>query len=230
MGGAGKSALAAVACWDRRVLSRFRDGVTWLDAGGSRDPVALQGDLARRLGMPSAEASFTEAGQGRDVLSAALSRRRLLIVVDNVRDRHPVDALIGLGPGCPVLFTTRRRDLAVVFGAAEIEVDELAQEQALCLLGQWTGQPDREQAGEAAVRLCARLGNLPLAITVAGAMVARGHTLANVAALIEQDLELAQADLDPKYRYATRKCRSEARSPDGERAFLIVCPWFVRGF
>jgi len=202
IGGAGKSTLAAGACGDRRVRRRFRDGMTWLEAGAGRDPVALLGDLARRLGLPESRSGFTTVVQGRDEIAAVLRNKRMLVVVDNVWERGPLDALVGLAPGWTVLFTTRLPELAVTFGAIQIRVDELTQGQALELLGRWTGQAPA-QLPAAARTLCTRVGNLALGVAMAGAMVAQGRSFADVAALIEHDLSRVNADLDPEYPYRT---------------------------
>ena len=49
-GGAGKSALAALACLDRRVRRHYRDGIAWLEASPGQDPVELLATLAHRPG------------------------------------------------------------------------------------------------------------------------------------------------------------------------------------
>ena len=82
IGGAGKSTLAAGACLDRRVRRRFRDGVTWLEAGPGQDPVALLGDVAGAVGLPDSESGFTTVAQGRDKIAAVLAGRRVLVAVE----------------------------------------------------------------------------------------------------------------------------------------------------
>ena len=202
IGGAGKSTLAAAGCGDRRVRRRFHDGMTWLEAGAGQDPVALLGDLARRLGLPESRSGFTTVVQGRDEIAAVLRDKRMLVVVDNVWERSPLDALVGLAPSWTVLFTTRLPELAVTFGAVQIRVDELTQTQALELLGRWTGQVPIQLPASART-LCARVGNLALGVAMAGAMVAQGRSFADVAALIEHDMIRVNADLDPEYPYRT---------------------------
>ena len=199
IGGAGKSTLAAGACGDRRVRRRFRDGMTWLESGQGQDPVALLGDLARRLGLPESESGFTTVAQARDEIAAVLRGKRMLVAVDNVWERGPLDALTGLPPGCTVMFTTRLPESASTVGATEIAVDELTQAQALELLGRWTGQTPAELPADARA-LCTRAGNLALGVAMAGAMVARGRSFTGVLALIEQNLTRVHADLDPKYQ------------------------------
>ena len=213
MGGAGKSTLAAGACGDRRVRRRFRDGVTWLEADPGQDPVTLLGDLARRLGLPESESGFTTVAQGRDKIAAVLRGKRMLVAVDNVWERGPLDALAGLAPGCTVMFTTRRPELATTFGATQITVDELTQGQALELLGRWTGRAPAELP-PAARALCTRVGNLALGVAMAGAMVARGRSFTDVVALIEQDLTRVHAELDPAYQYRNLLAAIEAGISD----------------
>jgi len=215
MGGTGKSTLAASACDDRRVRRRFRDGEkTWLklEAGPGQDPVALLGDLARRL-EPGSESGFTTVAQGRDKIAAALRGKRMLIAVDNVWERGPLDALVGLAPGCLVMFTTRLPELAITFGATPIPVDELTQGQALDLLGRWTGQAPAELPAGARA-LCTRVGNLALGVAMAGAMIARGRSFTDVAALIEQDLTRVHADFNPEYQYRNLLAAIEAGISD----------------
>ena len=212
-GGAGKSTLAAGACGDRQVRRRFPDGVTWLEAGAGQDPVGLLGVLARRLGLPDSDSGFTTVGEGRDTIAAALRGKRLLIGLDNVWDRGPLDALVGLAPGCAVVFTTRLPDLADTFGAAQVAVEELTRGQALELLGRWVGQVPAELPPDAQV-LCARVGNLALGVTMVGAMASRGRSFADVLALIEQDLARVRADLDPSYPYPDLLAAIEAGISD----------------
>jgi WD40 repeat protein len=209
IGGAGKSTLAAQVAGDGRVQKRFRDGVTWLEAGSGRDPVSLLADLGRRLGLPDSTLGFTTLTEGRDRLAASLRERRILIVVDNVWGRGPLDAVTGLAPMCTVLFTTRLPEIATTFGAFQIRVDELTQGQALSLLGQWTGPGARATSPDAR-KLCARVGNLALGVAMVGAMVAQGRSIDDVLALVEEDLARVRADMDPEYPYSTLFAAIEA--------------------
>lgn len=209
MGGAGKSILAAHVCHDSRIQERFRDGVTWLEAGSGRDPVSLLADLGRRLGLPETTLGFTTLSHGRDRLAAALRERHVLVVLDNVWERDPLDAVTGLAPTCTVLFTTRLPETATTFAAAQIRVDELTPEQAIALLEQWTG-PGAARTLPDARRLCARVGNLALGVAMAGAMVAQGRSIGDVLALIDDDLARVRADMDPQYPYRTLFAAIEA--------------------
>ena len=230
IGGTGKSTLAAEASLDRRVRRWFRDGVTWLETVRGQDPVTLLGNLCRRLGLDASESAFTTVEQGRDKLAMVLAGKRMLIVVDNVWERGLLDALTGLAPDYTMLFTTRLPDLADTFGATQIPVDELT-EQALELLGLWTGQ-DQAELPDAARAVCARVGKLALGVAMAGVM-ARSRSFTDVLALIEQDLARVHADLDPEYQYQNLRAAIEAGISDltatAQRQYVQLAAFAGRG-
>ncbi|WP_165634737.1 NB-ARC domain-containing protein [Thermostaphylospora chromogena] len=218
MGGVGKSTLAAglwriqrrtpAEVWRVwRLRRRFRHGVTWLDVNPGQDPVVLLADLARRLGVE--ETGFTTVKAGRDVLAAALRRRRVLMVVDNVWEPAPVQALLGLGPRCGLVFTTREKHIATTVGAISVEVDALSETQALELLSLWSGRRVSQLPAEAR-QVCARVGNLALGVAMAGAMAAQDRSFADVLALLDHGLDRVRADLDPEYPYRSLLAAIEA--------------------
>jgi hypothetical protein len=194
VGGAGKSTLAAQACATRPVQRAFRDGIAWLEAGPGKQPVVLLADLADRLELPRSATGFGTDEQGRDQLTAALRGRRLVIVVDDVRESDQVEALVGLSPRCTVLFTTRLDKLAHATKAKEVAVGELTPDQALELLGRWTDQdPDALPSG--ARDVCAQAGSLALGVALAGGMAAEDMPFAKVlAAIKERSAERADPD------------------------------------
>ena len=243
IGGVGKSTLAAAACRLRRVRRRFRDGITWVEYGPGQDPLVLLADLARRIGLPEQESRFATVPQGRDRIGEVLRGKRFLIALDNVWERAPLDAVMGLVPAGAVMFTSRQADLALTFSAIRITVDELTQDQALALLSRWIGRSGGELAPQAqtlrirvaslaraitsrwssqapgdlppeARTLCTRVGNLALGVAMAGAMVAQGRSIPNVLALIEEDLNRIQAEMDPRYAHRTLRAAIEASISD----------------
>ena len=139
IGGAGKSTLAGQACATRKVRRVFRNGIIRLQAGPGKDPLALLGDLASYLGLPSAAAGFGTEEEGRNHLVAALRGKRVLIAVDNVCEPRQLRVLAGLALRGTVLFTTRLPKLAKSVKAQEVMVDKLTPDQALELLAAgWT--------------------------------------------------------------------------------------------
>jgi len=184
-GGAGKSILARQACVTRQVQRTFRDGISWLEAGPGRHPLVLLADLAESLELPNITAGFSTEEQGRGQLVAALRGRRVLIVVDDVREPGQLDGLIGLASRCTVLFTTRQEKLADAVKAKEVTVGELPADQALEVLGRWADQ-DPEALPSAARDLCAQAGNLALGVALAGAMAAQGKAISKVLASLKE--------------------------------------------
>jgi len=194
--GAGKSTLASQACADRSVRRAFREGIAWLEAGRHQDPAALLASLAHHLGLSDAAAGFAAVEQGREQLGPALRGRRLLIVVDNVRERAPVDALADLAPTGTVLFTTRVPELAAVVKATEIQVGAFSREQSLELLGHCTGRDPASLPGTAGA-LCALVGDLPMGVALAGGVASYGRPFRDALNAIERAPARAGADEGP---------------------------------
>ncbi len=105
--------------------------------------------------VPDVAAGFATVRQGRDTLVATLHGKRMLVAVDNIWERDPLDALAL--PGCTILFTTRLDGLARTVGDWLIPVHELTQDQALELLARWVGQPPAALPAKARA-LCTRVG------------------------------------------------------------------------
>ena len=183
--GAGKSTLARQAGGARQVQRTFRDGIAWVEVGPGKHPVVLLADLASRLGLPPAAASFGTEEQGREQLIAALRGRRALIVADDVREAGQLEAITGLAPKCTVLFTTRQDKLAHEVRAKQVVVGELTPDQSMELLGRWTGE-DPEALPYGARDLCAQAGNLALGVALAGAMAGQGQALGQVLAAVKE--------------------------------------------
>ncbi len=174
MGGIGKTELAVEYCF--RYADAYPGGVFWINAAedwvrGSQGFAAL----GRRL-------DSTTADSPPDAQMAALVRHLRerpdsLLVLDNVAD--PVQLKRPLAPDCapaglpcPILFTTRRRDLG---DFTPVEVTVLPPEPALRLL---LRRPERQAIHEPehpehadAVAICRMLGYLPLALEIAGAFL-----------------------------------------------------------
>ena len=196
VGGAGKSTLAAQACADRSVRRAFRDGIAWLEACPRQDPMALIASVANRVGLSDAAVGFVAVEQGREQLMRALRSRRLLIVVDDVRERPPLDAFADLPPSCTVLFTTKLPELAAAVKATEIQVGPFTREQALELLGRCTARDPAALPGTARA-LCAQLGELPLGVALAGGVAAHGRSFEDVLNAFERTPARPGADEGP---------------------------------
>jgi WD40 repeat protein len=175
MGGIGKTQLAVEYVYRCQERNDYPGGIFWVNAA---EPLA-QGlaQVGARL-RPDMRGESTE----RQLQAAYEELRRrpdALLVFDNVEDPAQLSRPVGTEPtpltfGCPVLFTTRRRELGR-FHAVELSV--LPEGPALQLLLRHDCRqavlknekhPERRQA-EA---ICRLLGYLPLALELASAFLA----------------------------------------------------------
>lgn len=175
-GGVGKTSLAVHA--GHRCRELFPDGQLWFgmrgtDAGPA-DPAEVLARFLRDLGVDPGDIPV-ELDERAARFRSVVAGRRLLIVLDDVRDAAQVRPLLPGTSGCAVLVTSRR-PLTDLPGARQVVLDSLPAEQAARLLAGIVG-PDRVAAEPAAamavVELCA---GLPLALRIAGArLAARPH-------------------------------------------------------
>ncbi|WP_179266563.1 ATP-binding protein [Asanoa hainanensis] len=180
-GGIGKTRLAQAAM--DRTASRWSDGTSFVDLSGTTDPRLVPDAIAAALGV---------VGQGNerplDALHRALSRRSLLLVLDNfeqVLEAAPmVTDLLRQAPGLRVLVTSRvalrlRGEREVRVDALEVppadgDLADLARSPAMRLLVDRLrdgpgGFDLTEENASALAELCRRLGGLPLALELAAA-------------------------------------------------------------
>jgi DNA-binding SARP family transcriptional activator len=169
--GIGKSATAAVAALQLR--RRFTDGQIYAELGGverPRDPQDVLADILHSVGIPAI--AIPPAGPARAAMyRSVLAGRKVLVVADDAAYAGQVRPLIPAAGGAAVLVTSRSRLIALT-GARPVRLGELTGPEALALLGLTAG-PDRTAAEPAAastvVDACA---GMPLAIRLAGAVLA----------------------------------------------------------
>jgi DNA-binding SARP family transcriptional activator len=167
--GSGKSALALRAA--HAVADRFPDGQLHVDLRGTSDAplraLDALGALLGAFGVRAADDLDHAVAQWTSVLAG----RRVLVVLDDVRDVRQVRPLIPAAPGCAVLLTGRSA-VGAVDGGHQVRVGRLSVTSSLDLLRRLVGadRVDTEQAAAADVaRLCEYL---PLALRVAAARLA----------------------------------------------------------
>lgn len=171
--GVGKTTLAIHAA--HRIASHFADGQLYLDLRGADpnpvDPRLVLGRFLRSMGV---DGSAIPHGldERAELFRGLLAGRRVLVVLDNAAGSAQVKPLIPGVSSCGVLVTARSR-LPELSGAELVDVDPPGIEDGISLLARIvgsdrvSGEPD---AAERIVRLC---GNLPLAVRIAGARLAR---------------------------------------------------------
>jgi tetratricopeptide (TPR) repeat protein len=173
-GGVGKTLLAVH--WARQVSDRFPDGELYVDLRGFSPGAApvrpaeavhvLLGFLGvPRDGMPP---TFEEQlGLYRTVLSG----RRILLILDNVRESDQVRPLLPHAPGSLVLMTSRAAltGLVAAEGAHLVRLEPLSDTEATELLRRRLGA-DRTSAEPGAVaEIVAACAGLPLALGIIAA-------------------------------------------------------------
>ena len=207
MGGSGKSILANVLAYDAEVVQAFPDGIVRLELGEHPDLLAEQARLAGLLGDPRpilgverGADRLNELDQGADRLNELLDGARLMLILDNVWDDGYLRAFRLLQPGCALLVTTRDQD-TLDRAAIPIPVGFLPPDQAKELLAAWAGQ-DPASLPEEASQVAEECGGLPLALSIAGGMVAGGRSWHNVHERLNRaDLDKLQMSFGGYYPY-----------------------------
>ncbi|MFJ9818544.1 ATP-binding protein [Streptomyces sp. NPDC101151] len=190
-GGVGKTRLAA------EVAAATDDEVCFVELGPLRDPRVLPQTLLGALGLRERGLHAADpGGQGAlDRLTAALSGRTLLMVLDNCE--HLVEEtavlaahLLTTSPGLRVLATSREplgvigEHLHTVRPLDDAAAVELFTDRARAVRRAFVPDP------EAVRRVCAALDNLPLAIELAAARL-RTLTLEELADRLQDRLGVA---------------------------------------
>ncbi|GIM95513.1 AfsR/SARP family transcriptional regulator [Paractinoplanes toevensis] len=205
MGGSGKTALAVRAA--HAMADAFPEGVIFLDLHGySEQRAALTAAetldrLVRRLRVDATviPVDFDElAAFYQDLIDG----RRLLLVLDNVRDAAQVrPALPGPG-GCAAIVTSRRR-LTALDDAFVLPLDVLAPPDAIALFRAVAG-PESLPAGtgdDVLRRIVDLCGRLPLAIRIAAARyrASQGYSLTALEAALSVETDrLGEFDDDDR--------------------------------
>ena len=170
LGGIGKTQLAVEFAY--RFAFAFPEGVLWLNA--ARDWQAEFAGAARKLGLTVDDPTASDADTRLlHKLQGYISEHNsMLIVMDNAADPSQLDdeVLPGFVPttlGCDLLVTSRSQALPV--NAKALEVKVLSADAAFSLLT--SRNPPAREEEVSAQKICATLGNLPLAVELAGAFL-----------------------------------------------------------
>lgn len=174
MPGTGKTALAVH--WAHRVADQFPDGQLYanlrgFDPGGAALTAseALRGFLDA-LGVPPQRIPGDLDAQA-SLYRSMLHGRRVVILLDNVRDIEQVRPLLPGSPGSLVLVTSRNRlpGLITAHGAHTVSLDVFSAGEARQALTLRLGAARLAAAPHAVKEIIARCAGLPLAIAVVAA-------------------------------------------------------------
>ncbi|RQX07764.1 transcriptional regulator [Micromonospora inaquosa] len=172
--GVGKTALALH--WAHRNREKFPGGQLYLDLrdfDAEQDPLSESAGLLQLLSGLGADPRLIPADvAGRAALfRSLLADKRVLLVLDNVRDAAQVNALIP--PAGTVLLTSRQRlgDLIARTGAQALSLSVLTAADSRRLLEAALGADQVATEAAAAGELADLCGHLPLALRIAVANI-----------------------------------------------------------
>ncbi|WP_406318564.1 tetratricopeptide repeat protein [Streptosporangium sp. NBC_01639] len=198
-GGVGKTWLALH--WAYQNIDRFPDGQLFVNMRGF-DPVeppvspftVLTGFL-EALGVPP-EHMPADAGAQVGLYRSLMAGRRMLIVLDNVRNTSQADPLLPGSHTCTVVLTSRRQlvGMAANHGAIPTDLDVLDQVESRRLLVRRLGAERLDAEPEAVTDLLAYCGGMPLALAILTARATHAPQLS--LAVLTAELEDVTARLD----------------------------------
>jgi DNA-binding SARP family transcriptional activator len=172
--GIGKTALAVH--WAHQVADQFPDGQLYVNlrgfepSGAAMPPTEAIHRFVEALGV-SAEAMPADLDARAALYRSLLAERRVLVVLDNVRDADQVRPLLPGSATCAVVITSRNQleSLVASEGAYPVTLRPFSAEEGIALVASRLGTDyvtSHRQAADELVQRCARL---PLALTIAAA-------------------------------------------------------------
>lgn len=203
LGGIGKTQLACE--FVHRYGQFFVGGVFWLScADPATIPVevaACGGGAGMHLSPDFAMLSLDE--QVEQVLSAWKHPTPRLLVFDNCEEEALLDAWQPTHGGCQVLITSRRHHWNPALGVQTLPLDVLPRHDSLALLHMF--RPDVMPDDPDLNRIADVLGDLPLALHLAGSFLAHYHAVQTPAQYLQRlqvptmldDRSLQHAKLSP---------------------------------
>jgi tetratricopeptide (TPR) repeat protein len=182
LGGIGKSQLACEFVY--RYGQFFAGGVFWLNCA---EPEAMAAEVAacgQALPMPTGFASFSLHGQVQLVQRAWQEPLPRLLVFDNCEAEGLLAQWRPPHGGCRVLLTSRRLQWDATLGVQVLRLDVLARSESIALLRQYRSYLAEDDADLNAI--AADLGDLPLALHLAGSFLARYRDAVTPSAYLAQ--------------------------------------------
>ncbi|NGY63632.1 tetratricopeptide repeat protein [Lentzea sp. NEAU-D13] len=174
--GVGKTALALH--WAHRVRKEFPDGDLYINLRGydPEPPVTSEEALShflRALGTPASDIPPSVAEKSA-LYRSLLASRKILVVLDNASSEDQVRPLLPGNAGCVVVVTSRNALAGLVSrdGARRITLDLLSTAEAVTLLREVLRVVHEDADDTILAELAALCSHLPLALRIAGEIVA----------------------------------------------------------
>lgn len=221
MGGSGKSTLAARITTE--VAARFPAGCFWIDlAAGDLDEALLR--IALSFGH---DISLLKSRQDRArTVHSLLTGQPALLVLDDAWSLTDTEVFLPLPKSCAALVTTRNDAIAASVATTDVlQVEELAEDDAIALLAAVSGTPPSEPLLR---KVAGTLGHLPLALELAGRLARQqarrpGFSWEEFAdSLREGSGRLALGLAGKSVRAAFEATWTRALAPEAQRAFALL--------
>ncbi|HEY0719532.1 MAG TPA: tetratricopeptide repeat protein, partial [Streptosporangiaceae bacterium] len=171
-GGLGKTALAVHAA--HRLRSEYPDGQLYVDLqGAAAQPLEAAEVLARFLRDLGVDGAQIPAGHEERAAQyrTRLNGRRMLVLLDNVRDAAQVRPLLPGTATCSVVVTSRNR-LPDLVGGSLVQLGVLEDGEALTMFSRIVGASRAAAEPDATAEVLVACAGLPLAIRICAARLA----------------------------------------------------------
>ena len=170
MAGIGKTALAVH--WAHRVRDQFPDGDLYANLrgygpGAPLSPIEGLGNFLQAMNVPP-ERIPPDLETRAAMYRTLLSKRRVLIVLDNAGSSDQVSPFFPGSPGCMVVITSRSMlpELIALEGAERIVLDVLSADEARTLLSKILSASRIAADPEATAKIIQHCARLPLALRI----------------------------------------------------------------
>ncbi|WP_420644226.1 AfsR/SARP family transcriptional regulator [Candidatus Leptofilum sp.] len=185
MGGVGKTTLALFLA--HRLRAHFPDGVLWANMVESQ-PEEIATQWAAEYGY---DLSLQRSGDERLTwLRQILAEKKALLIFDDVRSGAKIRRLLPESGDCAVLITSRTEQVVRSINAQPLALSQFALANGRRLLLHHIQDDRAINEPDAVDEICHLVGNLPLAINIAGSYLAYRpyRSLADFAELLKQRL------------------------------------------
>lgn len=168
MGGVGKTQLAAEFC--HRYGTFFAGGAFWIQCGQPDEVPSQFASIGTGLGLENL-AELDLADQVRLVRRELASSLPRLLVLDGCDDEQVLAEWRPPSGACRVIVTSRKADWPIGSGVQTIPLAPLERASSIALLR--TKRPDLGDDDPALAEIAGELGDLPLALHLAGCFLSR---------------------------------------------------------
>ncbi|MCB8925091.1 MAG: tetratricopeptide repeat protein [Ardenticatenaceae bacterium] len=186
MGGIGKTTLALHVA--HRLRSHFPDGVLWANVADAQ-PEEIATQWAAAYGF---DLSQQRSGEERlAVVRDLIAEKCALLILDDVWTGAKIRRLLPDEGACAILITSRAERVVRSVGAQPVELAQFALENGRRLLLHHLQDDRAIVEPEAVDEICQLVGNLPLAINIAGSYLAYRpyRSLTDFVTLLKQRIE-----------------------------------------